>query len=53
MSYMEQCGADEADLSSELDEKTSQYLINELRTAYISDKGLDTMMTHCWLPHIT
>ena len=50
---MEQCGAHEANLSSELDEDTWQYLINELRTAYISDKKLDTMMTHCWLPHIT
>ena len=45
MSYMEQCGTN---LSSELDEETWQYLINELRTAYISDKELDTMMTHCY-----
>ena len=50
---MEQCGTHEANLSSELDEDTWQYLINELRTAYISDKELDTVMTHCWLPHIT
>ena len=41
MSYMEQCGAHEANLSSELDEETWQNLINELRTAYISDKELD------------
>ena len=50
---MEQCGVHEANLSSELDEETWQYLINELKAAYISDKELDTMMTHCWLPHIT
>ena len=49
---MEQCGAHEANLSSELDGETWQYFINELRTTYISDKELDTMMTHCWLPHI-
>ena len=50
---MEPCGAHEANLLSELDEETWQYLMNELRTAYISDKELDTMITHCWLPHIT
>ena len=50
---MEEFGAHEGNLSSELDEDTWQYLMNELRTAYISDKELDTIMTHCWLPHIT